>query len=152
MIKVIKKIFDIILVLIIIIFCSFFVLRALNKAMIYSVKTGSMEDKIHIGDYILVVKNKKYEVGDIVTYKLNGNYITHRIINKKGNKITTKGDANNTEDESINESMIVGKVIISGGALNTIINYKYITAGILLSLYLFSCYFSKKEKTIIENK
>ena len=41
---------------------------------------------------------------------------------------------------------IVGKVIISGGILNILINYKYIIVCLLLSLYLFSCYFSKDDK------
>ena len=48
-------------------------------------------------------------------------------------------------------------MILSGGILNIIINYKYALAGIVLSLYLFSCYFEsrKKEKSSIaesENK
>ena len=154
MTKVIKKIFDLILLLIIVILCLYFALRSLNKILIYSVKTGSMEDNIHAGDYILIIKKDDYRVGDIVTFKKNDGFITHRIVNKDGDVITTKGDANNTEDDNIDKKDIVGKVIISGGMLNFIIRYKYILAGLLLSLYLFSCYFteSKEKNEILEKE
>ena len=105
-----------------------------------------MEEKIHVGDYILIYRKSNYNVGDVVTYTSNDGFITHRIVRKDGNKITTKGDANNSEDNEIVESNIVGKVIISGGILNILINYKYIIVCLLLSLYLFSCYFSKDDK------
>ncbi len=145
MANLIKKIFDIILVLIIVALSSYFALRCFNIIKIYIVKTGSMKDNIHIGDYIFIVNKSKYNVGDVVTYKDNDGFITHRIIAKNGNKITTKGDANNVEDEKIDESAIVGKVILSGGILNIIINYKYTIAGLLLLLYLFSCYLYKEK-------
>lgn len=148
--SIIKRLFDTILILIIIALSSYFVLRYFNIIKIYNVKTGSMEDNIHAGDYILIVKQRKYREGDVVTYKVNDEFITHRIINKNGNEIITKGDANNTEDEKINESVIIGKVIISGGILNMIINFKYTIVGIMLSLYLFDCYFYRKRK--IENQ
>jgi hypothetical protein len=61
--------------------------------------------------------------------------------------ITTKGDANNVEDEEINKNLIVGKVIMSGGIINIIINYKYALIGFILSIYLFSCYFLDDKKT-----
>lgn len=146
MIKIIRKIMDVVLVLIIILLGSYIVLSHVHKIMIYRVKTGSMEENIHIGDYILIIKKSKYSIGDVVTYKAKGGFITHRIIAREGNEIITKGDANNVEDEKINESMIVGKVMISGGILNIVINYKYAIVGVLLSLYLFSNYFSRERE------
>ena len=146
MIKIIRKIMDVVLVLIIILLGSYIVLSHVHKIMIYRVKTGSMEENIHIGDYILIIEKSKYNIGDVVTYKTNGGFITHRIIAREGNEIITKGDANNVEDEKINESIIVGKVMISGGILNIVINYKYAIVGVLLSLYLFSSYFSRNRE------
>lgn len=67
----------------------------------YKVKTGSMKPTLNIGDYILVEKQDKYEVGDIITYKDNNSYTTHRITKINNEEITTKGDANNIEDENI---------------------------------------------------
>ena len=155
--KGIHRIFDIIFIAIIVILLGYFALRVMNRVEIYNVKTGSMEAKIHVGDYILILKKSRYDIGDVITFASNNSYVTHRIVRIDGDKITTKGDANNTEDETISSSSIVGKVILSGGILNIIINYKYALAGIVLSLYLFSCYFEsrKKEKSSIaesENK
>ena len=92
-----------------------------------------------------IIKQDNYKIGDIVTYKKNNGYITHRIIKINKNEITTKGDANNIEDESIEKKNIVGKVVYSGKILNIIIKYKYIIVCLLLSIYFFTCYFSKSD-------
>ena len=149
--KVLKKITDIIILLLIIFLGIYFILRFMGVAEIYLVKTGSMEDGIHVGDYILIYKKDKYNIGDVVTYEKNGYHVTHRIIKKNGNKVVTKGDANNIEDDEINVKSIVGKVIYSGGYLNFVIDYKYAIASALLALYLFSCYFSKKDDGMVED-
>ena len=146
MIKVIKRIFDVIFVILIITLALYFVLRIDNRIRIYSVMTGSMEDKIYAGDYILILKQDDYKIGDIVTFTQKGYYVTHRIIKKDGNAITTKGDANNAADKTIDKSQIIGKVIFIGGALNIIIKYKFAIVGLLLTFYLISCYFAKDEE------
>ncbi len=143
--KILKKIFDVILVLIIIVLVVYFIFRHTNQIMIYQVETGSMENDIHAGDYILIVKQMDYKIGDVVTFEKEDGFITHRIVKKDGDIITTKGDANNIEDDSINKKTIVGRVIMSGGIINVVINYKYALIGFLLSLYLFSCYFTKDD-------
>ena len=123
----------------------YFALRLLGIAEIYKVETGSMENGIHAGDYILIYTKKDYKIGEIVTYKKDGYHVTHRIIKKNGKKFITKGDANNIEDEAIGLKSIVGKVIYSGGVLNILIDYKYAIASGLLGLYLLSCYFVRDE-------
>ena len=142
--KIFKIAFDIIFIFFIIILCLYFILRILGIVKIYEVKTGSMEDEIHVGDYILIIKKNNYKVGDIVTYTKEDYYVTHRIVEKNGNKVITKGDANNVADEEISVSNIVGKVIYHGGILNFFIEFKYIIAGGLLCLYLLSIFFEKK--------
>ena len=139
--KIFKWFVNIIFVIVIVLLVAYLALRTTDKIEIYRVKTGSMEEKIHVGDYILIYRKENYNVGEVVTYTSNDGFITHRIIKKENGKIITKGDANNAEDREIYASTIVGKVIISGGILNYIINYKYIIVCVLLSLYLFSCYF-----------
>ena len=143
------KIFDVIVnaifIVLIVLLLAYFALRVTGKIEIYNVKTGSMEEQIHVGDYILIFRKNNYKVGDVVTFTSGDGFITHRIIQKNGNKVITKGDANNAEDQEIYESSIVGKVIICGGLLNIIINYKYAIVCVLLSLYLFSCYFGKED-------
>ena len=143
--KIFKIAFDIIFIFLIIILCLYFILRILGIVKIYEVKTGSMEDEIHVGDYILIIKKNNYKVGDIVTYTKEDYYVTHRIVEKNGNKVITKGDANNAVDEEINVSDTVGKVIYHGGILNSFIEFKYIIAGGLLCLYLLSIFFEKKD-------
>ena len=141
MIKVLKKILNVIFIILIIILAGYFILRLTGRLEIYNVKTGSMEDNIHVNDYILIYKKDDYEIGDIVTFKKDNYLVTHRIIREENNKFVTKGDANNTEDDAISLGQIVGKVIIIGGVLNFIVNYKFTLAGTFLSLYLISCYF-----------
>ena len=141
MAKIFKLLVNIIFVIIIVLLSIYVLLRMTDKIEIYQVKTGSMEEKIHVGDYILIYQKDDYNVGDIVTYTSNEGFITHRIVRKNGSKIITKGDANNSEDKEIIASTIVGETILIGGILNIIINYKYVIVCILISLYLFSCYF-----------
>ena len=119
--KIIKKIVNIILIILIVLISIFAVLKIANKVEIYKVQTGSMEDNIHTGDYILLLKKSDYNVGDIVTFKVKDYHVTHRIIKENGDKIITKGDANNKEDEEISKKDIIGKVVFSGGLLNFII-------------------------------
>ena len=152
MVKIIKKILDIILLLTIIIIYTYLVLSKMNKVVIYNIKTGSMEDNIHVGDHILIVKQNDYKIGDVVTYKKDNGYITHRIIKIDQDKITTKGDANNVEDESVDKKRIVGKVVYSGKILNIIFKYKYMIACLLLSVYLFTYFFTKSDDKEIEQE
>ena len=145
--KIIKIIVDTIVILLIVLIAVYFLLRICGIASIYKVKTGSMEDGIHAGDYILIYKKKTYKVGDVVTFSKDGYHVTHRIIKKNGNRVVTKGDANNIEDDEINTNNIIGKVIYTGGLLNYLINYKFIIAGFLLFLYLISLYFDKNKQS-----
>ena len=156
--KIVKIIENIILIIIIVLLGLYAVLRIANKVEIYKVETGSMEDGIHVGDYILILKNTNYKVGDVVTYVIDDYYVTHRIVREDGQKIITKGDANNVEDEEITKDIIVGKVIIKGGLLNIIVNYKLFLVCIFLSIYMFSYYIDSikreknKEKEKVEEK
>ena len=146
--NILKTVNNALFIIIIIILAGYFALRMLNKIEIYGVTTGSMENNIHAGDYILIIRKNDYNIGDIVTYKKSDYFITHRIVKKDNNIFVTKGDANNLEDDAINISDIEGKVIMSGGILNIIINYKFAIAAIWLSLYLISCYFDKEKKNL----
>ena len=146
MVKIFNKLFSALLVLVIIVLVVFLVLKSLNIINIYNVETGSMEDEIHSGDYVLLHKTNDYNVGDVVTYKFDDYFITHRIIKIEGEKVTTRGDANNIVDDEISISQIVGKVIYCGGILNYIINYRFVIAAFLIGLYLLSCYFESSKK------
>ena len=140
MVKVLKRIIDVVFIIIIVMLAIYAILRLTKNVAIYKVQTGSMEDGIHVGDYILTKKCKTYEINDVVTYELDGRYVTHRIVKKEGKNVITKGDANNTEDEVIGIDNIKGKVIISGGIVNMLMNFKYAIISFMLVIYLISCY------------
>ena len=145
-VKVLKIIGNVLLVLMIVLLSIYAILRFTNRVFIYRVQTGSMEQKIHVGDYILIVRKNDYQVGDVVTFTKDGYQVTHRIVKIEDDKITTKGDANNVEDDEITKSDIVGKLIFKGGVLNIVIKYKYIIVCLFLIMYLVTLLFDKEEK------
>lgn len=66
---------------------------------------------------MLVLKPVEFsdlQEGDVVTYIINGGtMVTHRVvsIDRTAGTVTTKGDANNSEDAPVKKENIVGKVI-----------------------------------------
>ena len=65
------------------------------------------------GDLVLVkaVQKDELEVKDIIVYKNEKGFTIHRIIEINGEKIITKGDANNISDVAITYKDIVGKTL-----------------------------------------
>ena len=118
------------------------IIRIFGKSILI-VKTGSMEPTIKAGELILISNGRNYKVGDIVTILDNEGYIiTHRIINIDNNKVITKGDGNNINDEENSINNIVGKVIFHSYILGFVsvyllkpITLTYIILFIINSLY-----------------
>jgi signal peptidase I len=105
-----------------------------------------MERGIHVNDYIFVLKQNSYKKNDVITFKYEDTFITHRIVKIDGNKIITKGDANNVEDDEISVDKVVGKVIYNGGILNIIIDYKYVVIASMLVVYIATILLDKASK------
>lgn len=80
---------------------------------ILKVSSNSMKPTLKKADYIVIKKQSEYEIGDIITYSVEGDcLVTHRIIEKYENAFITKGDNNNVADEKkIYKENILGKVI-----------------------------------------
>jgi len=115
---VLNVIYAILAIIIIILIYNIIQMSLLNKPYMdvfgysfFQVKTGSMSGILEIGDIIIVDLTKDVKENEIITYEKEGNLITHRIIKKDGEKIITKGDANNAEDEAITLSEVIGKVV-----------------------------------------
>ena len=145
--KILKIFTNTLLTMLIIVLLIYVVLKFTNKIGIYEVMSSSMETQIHKGDYIIVKNTNNYKKGDIVTYKENDYYITHRIVEINGNKVITKGDANNTNDEEIDKNDIVGKYIFKifkHKIINILINYKYIFIGVILVLFIITNIINRK--------
>lgn len=77
----------------------------------FEVATGSMSGTIEIGDMVIVKITDEIQQNDIIVYKQEDNFITHRVIEINENTIITKGDANTSNDSPIEKSQIFGKVV-----------------------------------------
>jgi signal peptidase len=145
--------FLVFIVLIVIIFAKFKMMISGNDYFelagysVFSVKTGSMAPAINQNDVILVKSQDYYEMGDIITYKEEKSYITHRIISVRGHDIITQGDANNAKDSSITDDMVIGKVVkiySNLGVWQKVVTTPKIIIMIFVTLMLFDIAFSYK--------
>ena len=117
---------------------------------IFSTATGSMSPTMEIGDIVLVKIGQDAKEKDIITYKKDNAFITHRIIKIDGESIIAKGDNNNTQDEGITKDAIVGKVVY---IMNNVEVWKKVFSDttviipVVLTVILFVILVSYKEKT-----
>lgn len=111
---------------------------------IASITSSSMWPELKQGDIVFIqgVSSKNdVEVGDIVVYENKRGFTIHRIVKMNQTTITTRGDANNTDDLPVGYDKLVGKAVEW--------NDKTITVPMLgkLSMYLNEIkekgYFSK---------
>ena len=97
----------------------------------FVVATGSMSGTIEVDDIIFVKITKNVKTNDIITFKnKDGDIITHRLIQKKGNQYITKGDVNNVADEAIEAKQIIGKV-------TSVVSPSFILKSIAIFLIVF---------------
>ena len=75
------------------------------------VLTGSMEPAIMVDELIIVKAEDSYEVGDVVVYQSGSMMVVHRIMDMDGERVITRGDANNVDDSPVELAQIKGKVI-----------------------------------------
>ena len=120
-----------------------------------------MEPSIKLGDVILVktVKPEELKQGDVITFELYGENVTHRIIAVQDDGYQTKGDNNNIEDENIVKYFqIKGKVILTIpylGKVMDILNNKIIfliVVLIILILLFFKLGMEEKKQIRIKKK
>lgn len=150
---------NIILDIIIVILIIFIIIGFINKKKpvpifnyyFFTVMTGSMQDALYPGDSIIVKKVKDYNVGDIITYKQDDIYVTHRIVKINGNKVVTKGDANKDNDPEINKDDILGKLVYHSEILDFIVkNRFFIILGVIV-LYLLELILKPEKKVGVKS-
>lgn len=123
---------------------------------IFEVISGSMEPTINVKDLIVVSQTDTIKENDIITYRDNNDFITHRVIKIDGEILTTKGDSNNSSDTKINKSKIVGKVILvipKGGIIREILINPKVIISVVITLILSSLcisYIPKNKREKIE--
>lgn len=131
---------------------SFYIYKA------YLISTESMEPELKKGDAIIIKKvaEDQLRVNDIVTFKINGEIITHRIVRidevNSEKFYITKGDNNNVEDsDELRFSDIEGKKIIKIPHLGNIVaglkNGIVIILVVLIALIMYLNRIEMKEKS-----
>ena len=160
--KIIGKIVNVLIVIVIIaiLFCAYcvFSIKVLNNKYvnlfgysIFEVATGSMHGSIEIDDAVLVKIDSDYDVGDIVTYQNEDDFITHRVVSIQLDTIITKGDANNVNDNPIDKDLVLGKVVKvlpKLGVWKKVLLTPRVIILILVTLFIFSVLFSYDGKAI----
>lgn len=121
----------------------------------FEVQTGSMSDTINPGDWIIVKLTDDVKLKDIITYQLDNEFITHRVVEVYKNYYVTKGDANPSKDDEITKKQIVGKVVKTlpkfGFWRKTLFN-PYVLGSLIVTIYLISQLFNKDKKNKFLNK
>ena len=104
------------------------------------VMSGSMEPELSIDDLIFVVKDESIELDDVVVYQSKGTLVVHKVVGIDGDQITTRGTANNTDDDPISIKDVKGRVAFSIGGIGKIIEIikaPFVTVAVLvLAIYL----------------
>ncbi len=101
------------------------------------VLSGSMEPEISTDDLVFVRKPGELHVGDVILYyDAGGSRVLHRITYMDGNKVITKGDANNTEDKPISSEAVLGvytgRIPGAGKVIRFVTNPPFVMAVIFI--------------------
>lgn len=116
-----------------------------NGFKLYTVQSGSMEPVIHVGSVIVSKPQKEYLKGDIITFYLAGSNskdtATHRIYDIKTNNeksvYITKGDTNNSPDaDAIEQSSIIGKLVLSIPLIGYPVAYARTQTGLIVLIII----------------
>ena len=121
---------------------------------IFEVQTGSMSGAIEAGDWVVVKSTKDIELNDIITFKQDNEFTTHRVIEKYSDTYVTKGDVNNGKDEPITSDAIVGKVVNvlpHFGILRKTLFNPLVVISLIVTLFLIN-FALKKEDAKQEEK
>lgn len=96
------------------------------------VLSGSMEPTLSVNDLVFVQEQSNYEVGDIVVYQDGNALVIHEIYSKNGDEIVTKGEANDTADEPISASAILGKEMFHVPFVGAIVRFLKTPVGFVM--------------------
>lgn len=133
---------------------SFYIYKA------YVITTNSMEPELKKDDVVVIKKAKadNLKQGDIITFKQNGETITHRIVQiddiEDGRLYITKGDNNNVQDEQgLRFDQIEGKLVIKIPQLGKMVasfkNGIIIVLVLLISAIIYLNRITAKERSNI---
>ncbi|MFN3384721.1 MAG: signal peptidase I [Archaeoglobaceae archaeon] len=106
---------------------SFFVLLSLVSLILNAplliayIKSDSMSPELNKNDLVFInIFDRDFEVGDIIVFNSNGEWICHRIVKETSEGYVTKGDSNIATDqfagkEIVAKEKIAGKILSFNG-------------------------------------
>lgn len=121
--KVIKKIFkyftySLLSILVLFSLYTLIVTKVLNKPYInifgytyFVVASGSMSGTIEVNDIVIVKIADNYSTDDIITFNDDGAFITHRVMRIEKERVITRGDVNNLDDDPVDKKDVIGRVV-----------------------------------------
>lgn len=121
-----------------------------DKYYFFEVASSSMESELHINDLIVVKSYDNYKVGDIITYKVDDSYVTHRIVSIADDGIITKGDANGACDEMISIDDVVGKYVYKFLIITLFLKYRFLIIIFFLLFFVLDKFILNKNKVVME--
>ena len=117
----------------------------------FMVDSGSMSPTIKKNDIVIIKENSKLKEKDIITYKENDYYVTHRITRIDDNRLVTKGDANNSLDQIVYKKDVIGKlalIIPGGGLIKKVFTSPKVVLILIITLLIISITISYKTKNV----
>jgi len=81
---------------------------------LFAIQTGSMSPAFPIGALVIDAPPSADgpSSGDVITFRTGAGFVTHRVVESTVGGLTTKGDANATDDPwTIPQASVVGRVI-----------------------------------------
>lgn len=127
----------------------------------FSIVSESMQPTINVNDIVIVKDSNDYHIEDIITFTIDNETITHRIINAETDEngeyvYTTKGDNNDVADvNKIKINQIEGKYIFKIpkiGKIFNILKNKFIFETIIIVLLIILYIERKKTNKKMERK
>lgn len=124
MFKLIKGVFKLIIYIAVIVALVIYVPRGLSAMLktetpIAAITSGSMWPVLKKGDLILIqsTSRENINIDDIVVWRnatsteAAAGFTIHRVVELRQDTLTTKGDANSTEDNPVQYEQIIGKTV-----------------------------------------
>ncbi len=122
----------------------------------FEVATGSMSPTIETGDLVVAKLTKDVSEDEIIVYKENKDFITHRLIKIEDDMLITKGDNNNCKDCPITPEQVMGKVVFTIPKVRNIkkvlLSPPILILAFSIIILLIISFFISKDKTEENNE
>lgn len=103
----------------------------------FVVGSGSMEPAVDGGSLVYVQDTGEYEPGDVITFRVGEQVVTHRVVDETPRGYVTKGDANDAPDEwRVTDEQVVGELVFAVPLYGTLLNLVSTPLGYAVAVFL----------------